>query len=766
MSTVAPRAHPRRFGAYVLGRRIGSGGMATVFAARQMGIGAATRVVAVKVMATALADDPAARRMFEREAVIATRVEHPNIVRTYEVGEVKGEIFLAMELVPGAALSRICAAASGSVPLAIAIRIVSDVARGLSAVHDLREPSGELLGVVHQDVTPHNVLVGYNGTTKLLDFGVARMAAFDGSRTESIRGKPAYLAPEQLFLERIDQRTDIFGLGAVFFELLTGARSSAQGPSRPDLPLERRPAVDVRTLRSDVPEAIAKVVAKALALDPDARFSSAEEMRRALAAARDASGLAIVEENEVGAWVGSVAEPAWSLPDLERELALEDSYHSELAAVSDLPTIPEGPASSRARTSPQARRVRRSLGLGAACIVLGAAGVGAIGYARQAKQRAAPGLRMASYAAGEEVPGAGVHLVVTQSSPDSGAWAHVAFDHITVTATSGSRDVVVCLTPRAEGQRAFVVPSPSRTDPDPCADLHGGAYAGVNGVYPPATINDDWDLIPNPWELDFDGISPLDTVSVRAKAVFGGAAAVAAPRAILIAEGTAVARTPFAKVSLPLSAAPGGAFWGEGENHCAMGDAISSWLDRATFTSQGKNAVACPRAAKSLAYTEALRTVATPTMGVVGRIPAVAKSGCSSGEPDGVIVWKSDLVPVEARCISFLFTGRFAKCASGASSDPNDPAGCTTSVRCVPPPTDLVAIAADGRVLKTENISCVPSYPEPIQYALTLTDTSASAVALALRRGASAANHDGDAGDESGCFFDIYDFSAQPGCTP
>jgi serine/threonine-protein kinase len=764
MSTVAPKAHPRRFGAYVLGRRIGSGGMATVFAARQVGIGAATRIVAVKVMATALADDPAARRMFEREAVISTRVEHPNIVRTYEVGEVQGEIFLAMELVPGAALSRICAVAPGAVPLPIAVRIGCDVARGLSAVHDLREPSGELLGVVHQDVTPHNVMVGYDGTTKLLDFGVARMAAFDGSRTESIRGKPAYLAPEQLLLERIDPRTDIYGLGAVLFELLTGARSSAleRAPGTEGPPpsaadgLLRRAAVDVRTLRPDVPEAIAKVVAKALALDPAQRFSTADEMRRALAAARDACGLSIVEENDVGAWVRAVADPTWSLPDLERELALEESYHSELAAVSELPTIPEGPASSRARTSAKARETRGRLGVLAGFVVVGAAGLGAWRYASQARMRAAPGIRMASYAAGEEVPGAGVHLVVTQGSPDSGAWTHVAFDHITVTATSGARDVVVCLTPRAEGQRAFVAPSPLPADPDPCADLHAGAYAGVNGVYPPATINDDWDLIPNPWEIDFDGISPLDVVSIRAKAVFGGAAAIGAPVGILTAEGTAPARSPFTAVRLPLEVPPAGAFWGAGGGageHCDEGELISSWLDRSTFPNQPRNPVTCPRRAKDLAYTEALRPVETPTMGTVGRIPAVAKSGCPGDEPDGVVVWKSDLVPVEAGCVSFLFTGRFAQCASG---DPADPAGCPTSVRCVPPPTDLVALAPDGTVLKTQNISCVPSYPEPVQYAMTVTEAKVAGVALALRRGATT----------GGCFFDLYDFTAQPGCKP
>src|SRR5439155_17283512 len=120
-----------------------------------------------------------------------------------------------MELVQGAALSTLCSLARGSVPPDIAVRIACDVARGLSAVHELRDASGQPLGVVHQDVTPHNVVVAYDGTAKLLDFGIARMVARDGSRTESVRGKPAYLAPEQLLMERIDRRADIYGLGAV-----------------------------------------------------------------------------------------------------------------------------------------------------------------------------------------------------------------------------------------------------------------------------------------------------------------------------------------------------------------------------------------------------------------------------------------------------------------------------------------------------------------------------------------------------------------------
>lgn len=761
MNRVAPKSISRRFGAYVLGPRIGSGGMASVFAARQVGIGAATRVVAVKVMATALADDPTARRMFEREALIATRVEHPNVVRTYEVGEVAGEIFLAMELVSGAPLSQICASAAGAVPLAIAVRIVCDVARGLTAVHELCEANGERMEVVHQDVTPHNVLVGYDGTAKLLDFGVARMVTLDGSRTETIRGKPAYLAPEQLGLDRIDCRTDIYGLGAVLFELLTGSRSSGieRGASVDPRPMNgggsraARPAVDVRALRKDVPEPLARVVARALALAPDDRFATAEEMRRALLAARDAAGLPVVEDAEVGAWVKTVAEPAWSVGELERELALEDSYASALASVSELPTLPEGQASRRAPI--RRSRVRGPL-LAAllALLIAPVTGLAAWRYAADARARAAPGLRMATYAAGEPVPGAGAHVVVTVGSPASPAWAHVAFDHITVTATSRGARVVVCLTPRAEGQRAFAVPSPAPDDPDPCADLHNG-YAGVNGVYPPATINDDWDLVPNPWELDFDGVPAGETVAVEAKAVFGGAAVAGAPRGVLVARGGVAARSPFSRAVLSFAVPEDETFWGEGDRRCAEGDVLSSWLEVATFASEPQNAVMCPRAARGLAFEQALHLVATPAMGTVGRIPPVARSGCSNGEPDGVVVWKSDLVPITDGCVSLLLTGRFARCASG---DPSDPSGCPTSVRCVPPPTQLVALSATGEVVAAEDIACVPSYPEPIQYAMTVRDASREAVALGIRRG--------DADTHDGCFFDLYDFTAVPGCKP
>jgi serine/threonine protein kinase len=756
MTGVVPKVRVRQLGSYVLGRRIGSGGMASVFAARQLGAGVrgATRVVAVKVMATALADDPAARRMFEREAVIATRVEHPNVVRTYEVGEVNGEIFLAMELVRGAALSTLCAYAPGVVPMPIAVRIACDVARGLSAVHDLRDANGELLRVVHQDVTPHNVIVGYDGVPKLLDFGIARMVAQDGSHTQSIRGKPAYLAPEQVALARVDCRADIYGLGAVLFELLTGTRSSRASEAAAP-----RAEVDVRSLRADVPEPLARVVAKALATDPDERFATAEEMRRALTDARDASGLPKLEESDIAHWVRAVAPPSSSLADLERELSLEDAsyaaYHTELAAVAELPTIAEGPRSSRARRS---RRARRWPALVAGSLAMIAA-IGGWRYATRAP-RSAPGLKLLSSMAGQAASTAGVHLLITLDKADSSAWAGIFFDHITVTATSGSQIAVVCLTPRAEGQRAFAAPAPSPSDPDPCADLHNGGFAGVNGVYPPSTFNDDWDLATNPWELDFDGLSSGDSVSIQAKAIFGGAAAMEAPVGVMTAQGSAVATASFPGIELAFVAPPDNSFWGREGARCDQGNEIASWLEISTFPSQPNHPVACPRTAKGLAFTPALQSVPTPTLGTVGRIPAIAKSGCGEalGEgTDGVVLWKSDLVPLKSGCVTLRLTGRFARCAS---DDPGDGGSCVTSVRCAPPPTDLVALSSDGRVLKSVNISCVPSYPEPVQYSMTFEDpgAGAGAVALGLRRGPSGAAGGG------GCFFDLYDFSAQAGC--
>jgi hypothetical protein len=415
MSVPATKSQPRsrRHGAYLLGRVIGSGGMATVFAARQAGPKGVGRLVAVKVMSTALAADPTSQRAFLREATIATRIEHPNVVRTYEIGEVDGEIFIAMELVHGESLANLQKGA-GPVPLAIALRIVSDVARGLHAAHELTDREGKILGLVHQDVTPHNIVVGYGGTCKLLDFGVARMALSDGSRTETVRGKPAYLAPEQLLLERIDRRTDLFALGVVFHELLTGQRLFPHDSVMTRAILTRSEVVpDVREICPDIPAPIADVVGKALRPTPEERFESADAMRRAMNSARIACGIEEADDADVATWARARLAPPWTLVELEQEIFDAGAFVTEHQRVADLPTL-------RTETAPlppaPAGHRWRWIALGVAALVSSAVlGFSLRGLREPVRETAAPAPPPATSDAGEPIP------IAAQSAPPVGS---------------------------------------------------------------------------------------------------------------------------------------------------------------------------------------------------------------------------------------------------------------------------------------------------------------------------------------------------------
>jgi hypothetical protein len=354
---------------------------------------------------------------------------------------------------------------------------------------------------------------------------------------------------------------------------------------------------------------------------------------------------------------------------------------------------------------------------------------------------------------------AGVHTIVTLDRPEAGAWGTVAFDHITVTAQSSTHVAVVCLFPRAEGQRALVVPAPSSSDPDPCADLHHG-YAGVNTVYPLGSIFDDWDLVTNPWTLNFDGISSGDLVTVDGRAVFGGAAAVGAPVGVMHAQASARAGRSFPVMTLAFHLPDDDAFWGVGAVHCDQGDNLDTYDNAPTFSSTRPSSgvpAACPRTERKASYTRALTPV-TIAAGQVGRIPPVVSSECESGEPDGVIVWRSDPIPLGAAgtpggCVRVELDGRFAKCdpspaAGQADAGPTAPS-CSTSVRCVPPATDL-AILAGNAVVHAQNISCVPTYPEAVGYVMEVRapDVDAGEFAVGLRRSPSG----------GACFFDVWNF--------
>lgn len=322
--------------------------MATVFAARQKGPGGVGRLVAVKLIAPGLSQDASFEKMFLREARIAARLEHPNIVRVYDVREVSGEMLLTMEFVHGATLASLRERAEGPIPPGIAVRVARDVARGLHAAHEAKDQEGQPLGLVHQDISPQNVMVGYDGCSKLLDFGVARLAAEDASRTDTVRGKPSYLTPEQLAGERLDRRTDVFALGIVLYEMLTGDRLFRRATlAETHLAVAQHQGLDRSAIGTPMSPAILDVLDRALRRAKEERFESAEAFRRALESAADASGIAVAEDAEVSAWARATSPPVLDPVALEREIA--DWEAAEIASIADLPTEP--PASRPLGTS-------------------------------------------------------------------------------------------------------------------------------------------------------------------------------------------------------------------------------------------------------------------------------------------------------------------------------------------------------------------------------------------------------------------------------
>lgn len=261
-------------GRYEVRRALGHGAMAVVDLAHDSQLG---REVALKRLAENLARDPERRRRFLREARLAARLAHPNVVRVYDVGEDDGRPFIAMEYVDGETLAELVAR-RGALPPGEAAALGIQAARALAAAH--------AAGLVHRDVKPQNLLLARDGTLKLGDFGVAY--GFDGTRLTlvgTVLGTAAYLAPEQARGEQVTAAADIYGLGAVLYELLT-ARPSRTVSSLDELG-GREPfrIADLRSRAPNVPPELASVVMRCLAFAPEERPASAAALARELAAA-------------------------------------------------------------------------------------------------------------------------------------------------------------------------------------------------------------------------------------------------------------------------------------------------------------------------------------------------------------------------------------------------------------------------------------------------------------------------------------------------
>jgi serine/threonine protein kinase len=272
-------------GKYELLVRIGRGGMASVWVARERGR-LAQRLVAVKAMLPELAQSSDFRSMFLEEGGIVRSIDHANVVRVYEVAEDRGILYMAMEWVEGDSLRTLIREAQKrrAVPPEIGVRIVADAAAGLHAAHELRGWDGELRGIVHCDVSPHNILVGLNGAPKLVDFGVARAVTYGALEGGGmIRGKFAYMSPEQAQARPIDRRSDVFSLGIVLFELLTGYRLFKGRDKQHALELVSfgkipRPS----ELNPRLAPGLEEIVLKALDRDPEGRYQTAKQLKEAL----------------------------------------------------------------------------------------------------------------------------------------------------------------------------------------------------------------------------------------------------------------------------------------------------------------------------------------------------------------------------------------------------------------------------------------------------------------------------------------------------
>ncbi|MBZ0119097.1 MAG: protein kinase, partial [Sandaracinaceae bacterium] len=300
VETLVPiKGRDRKFGRYDLGYEIASGGMASVFLARARGPGGFDRLVAIKKIHPHLAKQREFVEMFLDEARLAARINHPNVCSVFDFGEVDGSYYMAMEYLVGQPLSAVLRAAYHRPDLActrqwqvLAARIIADACEGLHSAHELSDDRGRPLSVVHRDVTPQNLFVTYDGAVKVVDFGVAwAHGRMHETRTGVVKGKFAYMAPEQLQSRPIDRRLDVWALGVCLWELLALKRLFGR---RSDAELVLAVVGDTieppSSVQPTVPAALDAIVMRALQRDPDARYPTARAMSRELNAFIHASG--------------------------------------------------------------------------------------------------------------------------------------------------------------------------------------------------------------------------------------------------------------------------------------------------------------------------------------------------------------------------------------------------------------------------------------------------------------------------------------------
>ena len=276
-----------RLGRYVLDKKLATGGMAEIWLAHQEGPAGFAKEIVIKRILSHLAEDPNFVEMFLDEARLAARLNHPNIVQIFDLGEADGFFFIAMEFIDGRDLQTIierAIAVENPVRPAIAARVVADACMALDYAHHFKDRDGTHVQLVHRDVSPQNILVSHDGIVKLVDFGVAKAATqTHKTQTGAVKGKLSYMSPEQISGKLVDARSDIFALGIVLYELVTNRRPFGHESDLLAITaiLNEQPTMPREVIRQLPPE-LEAIILKALEKDAAQRFQTASEMQVAL----------------------------------------------------------------------------------------------------------------------------------------------------------------------------------------------------------------------------------------------------------------------------------------------------------------------------------------------------------------------------------------------------------------------------------------------------------------------------------------------------
>ncbi|MBN8469109.1 protein kinase [Corallococcus exiguus] len=348
------------FGRYELVSWLGRGGMAETWRAQLVGDAGVTKPVLIKKVLPEYANDEAFISMFISEARISATLSHGNVAQVFDFGRVDGEYFLAMEFVDGQPLHRVLKRALksdlGALPVPVAVFIAMEMCRGLHYAHTRTNSSGQPLGIVHRDISPDNVLLGYEGQVKIVDFGIAKAQLLRGFKTAPgvVKGKYLFFSPEQARGEDVDARTDVWATGVVLYELLCGKLPVEGPPHVVMMRIARGEIPAPSVLRPDLPRELNDIVMKALTPDREHRFESSHAFGDALAGFLYSnfprfSAMTIAHLLRV-LFRGDLAQEG-------REMSVPGSFLEELKSWRQQ-TLPEEPVTPPPSTERQTRRIR------------------------------------------------------------------------------------------------------------------------------------------------------------------------------------------------------------------------------------------------------------------------------------------------------------------------------------------------------------------------------------------------------------------------